>query len=347
MIAAFHAKAIRAIPGASLVAVYARNGEKAKAFGEEYGCAAYTDLDSFLNGSGIDVVTVATPSGYHLEPVLAAAKAGKHVICEKPLEVTVGRIDQMIAACRDGGVTLSGIFNRRFNRAVEVMKGAVDGGRFGRLTLCSAYVKWFRTQEYYDSGAWRGTWALDGGGAVMNQGVHTVDQLIYLAGNVKAVWALTGCLAHERIEVEDVAVAMLEFESGALGVIEASTACYSKAGHPAQVQVCGSAGSAFLQDDKITVWDFKDELPEDSGIRETLFPRAEVVGLGAADPGAINFEGHRLNFEDALGAIREGREPSINGEEARRSIAVIEALYVSAKEGGKRVEVGGTRYQFL
>ena len=338
MIAAFHAKAIKAISGSSLHAVYARSADKAEAFAKEYGCEAFTDLDAFLD-SGIDAVTIATPSGYHMEPTLAAAKAGKHVICEKPLEVTVERIDQMVSACRDANVTLSGIFNRRFNRGVEVLKDAVDTGRFGKLTLCSAYIKWFRTQEYYDSGAWRGTWALDGGGAVMNQGIHTVDQLIYLAGNVKAVCAFADCLAHERIEVEDTAVAVLEFENGAMGTIEASTACYSKAGHPAQVQICGTTGSAFLQDDKITAWDFLNENPEDDEIRKTLSPEAEVTGLGAADPSAINFEGHRLNFEDALKAIQEGREPSINGVEARRSIAVIQALYTSAKEGGKRIEV--------
>ena len=339
MIAAFHAKAIQAMSGSTLEAVFARSSDKANAFGEEHGCTPYSDLDAFLNESGIDVVTIATPSGYHLEPTLAAAKAGKHVICEKPLEVNVERIDQMVAACRDAGVTLSGIFNRRFNRGVEVVKEAIEAGRFGKLTLCSAYIKWFRTQEYYDSGAWRGTWALDGGGAVMNQGIHTVDQLIYLAGDVKSVCAMSGCLTHERIEVEDTAVALLEFQNGAFGTIEASTSCYSKSGHPAQVQLCGDAGSAFLQDDKITAWDFKEELPHDAEIRETLSPSAEVEGIGAADPSAINFEGHRLNFEDALGAISEGREPSINGVEARRSIAVIEALYASAKAGGKRIEI--------
>ena len=338
MIAAFHAKAIDAIPGATLKSVFARNADRATDFAEQNECEGFSDLDAFLD-SGIDVVTIATPSGHHLEPTLAAANAGKHVICEKPLEVTVDRIDQMVRACKDAGVSLSGIFNRRFNRGVEVLKNAVDSGRFGRLTLCSAYIKWFRTQEYYDSGAWRGTWALDGGGAVMNQGIHTVDQLIYLAGNVKAVCAFSGCLAHERIEVEDTAVAALEFENGAMGTIEASTACYSKNGHPAQVQICGTTGSAFLQDDKITAWDFVNESAEDDEIRKTLSPAAEVAGLGAADPSAINFEGHRLNFEDALQAIKDGKEPSINGSEARRSVAVIRALYESAEAGGKRVEL--------
>jgi UDP-N-acetyl-2-amino-2-deoxyglucuronate dehydrogenase len=337
MIAKFHAKAIEAMEGGELHSVFGRRPEAVEAVAAELGCKPHSDLDAFLNDPELDIVTIATPSGAHLEPALAAAKAGKHVICEKPLEVTPERIDLMISACEQAGVTLAGIFNRRFHPAMEAFKEAVDAGRFGRLTMCDAYVKWYRTQAYYDSGAWRGTWALDGGGALMNQSIHLIDQLLYLAGDVAAVSASMACLAHENIEVEDTAVAILEFKNGARGVIEGSTACWSSTGHPAEVQLSGSAGSVFLADEAFRCWDFAEERPEDAEIRATLMQSATAKGLGANDPKAINFTGHQRNFEDVVRAIREGRPPKIDGNEARRAVALICAIYESAKNGGKRV----------
>ena len=297
----------------------------------------YTDLDAFLNDPELDIVTIATPSGAHLEPALAAAKAGKHVICEKPLEITPERIDMMINACDQAGVTLSGIFNRRFHPAMDVFKKAVEEGRFGRLTLCDAYVKWYRNQAYYDSGAWRGTWALDGGGALMNQSIHLIDQLIYLAGDVASVSASTACLAHEGIEVEDTAVAILEFKNGARGVIEGSTACWSSTGHPAEVHLSGDQGSAFLADEKFRVWDFAEAAPGDDRVHAELMQGSAVKGLGANDPKAINFEGHKLNFEDVVKAIKGGRTPRVDGVEARRAVALICAIYESARNDGAKV----------
>ena len=213
MIANFHAKAIDAMEGSEVHSVFDLRPEAVEAFTKEVGCKGYNDLDEFLADSELEIVTIGTPSGAHLEPAVAAAKAGKHVICEKPLEVTLDRCDQIIAACEEAGVTLAGVFSRRFHPAVEALKKAVDDGRFGKLTMCDAYTKWYRDQAYYDSGAWRGTWKLDGGGALMNQSIHLIDQLIYLAGAVKSVCATTACLAHTDIEVEDTAVAILEFET--------------------------------------------------------------------------------------------------------------------------------------
>lgn len=338
MIAKFHARAIQAMEGGELVSIYARRADAVEPLAQEFGCRAYTDLDAFLADPELEIVTIATPSGAHLEPALAAARAGKHIIVEKPLEVTTERIDQMLEACAAAGVTVSGIFNRRFHPAVAAMKKAVDEGRFGRLTMCDAYVKWYRTQQYYDSGAWRGTWALDGGGALMNQSIHLIDQLLYLAGPVKSVSASTACLAHTGIEVEDTAVAILEFASGARGVIQGSTACWSSTGHPAEVHLCGDAGSVFLADEAFRVWDFAEARPEDEEIRATLMQGA-ARGLGANDPSAINFTGHRRNFEDVVQAIQDGRAPSVSGEEARRAVALICAIYESARNGSARVDL--------
>lgn len=337
MIAKFHAKAIEAMDGGELHSIFGRSPEKNQALADEFGCKNYSNLDKFLADPDLEIVTIATPSGAHLEPAVAAAKAGKHIICEKPLEVTPARIDQMIAACDEADVTLAGIFNRRFHPAMDVFKKAVDDGRFGKLTMCDAYTKWYRDQAYYDSGAWRGTWELDGGGALMNQSIHLIDQLIYLAGDVESVCASVACLTHTGIEVEDTAVAILEFKNGARGVIQGSTSCWSSTGHPAEVDICGETGSAFLADEQFRCWDFAEEKPEDAEIKATMMQGSEVAGLGANDPSAINFTGHQLNFEDVVKAISNNQPPRIDGHEARKAVALICAIYESARNDGKKV----------
>lgn len=334
MIAEFHAQAIVAMKnGIELGAIYARNNEKAKQLGEKFNCKSFSKLDDFLAEKEIDIVTIATPSGAHLEPTIAAAKAKKHIICEKPLEVTPDRIAKMIEVAETEKVMLSGIFNRRFNPAVEELKKAIDDQRFGKLTLCDAQIKWFRTQEYYDSGKWRGTMELDGGGALMNQAIHTIDLLIYLVGNVKRVSASMALLTHENIEVEDTAVAILEFENGALGTIQGSTSCWSSTGHPAEVQICGSKGSAFLSDESFRVWDFLENKKQDIYVKENLMS-GEEIGFGANDPSAINFIGHQRNFENVIDALENGKPPLISGYEAMKSVQLINAIYRSAKNDG-------------
>lgn len=337
MIAQFHAKAIKAMEGSQLRSVYSRNPDSSQAIANEYDCTAYSDLDAFLADPDLDIVTIATPSGAHLEPAIAAVRQGKHIICEKPLEVTTDRIDQMIAEGEKQGATISGIFNRRFNPGLIALKKAIDEGRFGQIAMADAYIKWYRDQAYYDSGQWRGTWALDGGGALMNQSIHAIDQLLYVAGPVKSVCATVATLAHERIEVEDTAVAILEFESGARGVIQGSTACWSKDGHSAEVNICGEKGSVFLADDKFRVWEFQDEGPEDEAIRSNLMTQSGAKGIGANDPCAIDFSGHQRNFEDVVSAIQEGRDPLVDGAEARKAVALINAIYESAQNGSQRV----------
>lgn len=336
MIGHFHAKAITAMTGGTLHSVFDLRQEAADKLAGEYGGTAYSDMAEFLADEELEIVTVGTPSGAHLEPSLAALNAGKHVICEKPLEITLERIDQLTAAAEANGKTIAAVLNRRFHPGMDAFKKASDEGRFGTLTNASAYVKWYRDQAYYDSAGWRGTWALDGGGALMNQSIHTVDSLLYLAGPVKSVQANTACLAHERIEVEDIVVAIVEFESGARGVIECSTCTWSKDGHPARVQLSGTEGSVFLADEAFEVWDFMEEKPEDAEIQSTLM-KGQEAGLGANDPSAINFYQHQRNFEEVVNAIAEGREPTTSASEARKPVALITAIYESAQNDGKKV----------
>ncbi len=336
MIARFHAQAIQAMSGGELYAFYSRNAEAANALGEEFNAKVYTDFDAFLADPELHILTIATPSGTHCELAEAAAKAGKHIICEKPLDVNVERVKRMIDVAKRNNVTLAAILNRRFQPAIQALKKAVEAGRFGQLTMCDAYVKWFRTQEYYDSGKWRGTWDLDGGGALMNQGIHTIDQLLYVAGPVKTVSASMACLSHERIEVEDTAVAILEFENGARGVIQGSTACWSSTGHPAEVHICGEKGSAFMADESFRVWDFAEESAEDSEIKSTLMS-GSVKGFGANDPKSINFVSHQRNFEEVVAAIKEGRKSIIDGTEALKAVELICAVYESARNNSKRI----------
>lgn len=336
MISHFHAKAISAMSGSSLHSVFNSRLEAAEKLAKEYGAKAYSDLDEFLADSDLEIVTVGTPSGAHLDPTLAALNAGKHAIVEKPLEVTTERIDQLITAANKNGRTLAAVLNRRFHPGMDAFKKAVEDGRFGTLTSASAYIKWYRDQAYYDSAAWRGTQALDGGGSLMNQSIHTVDALIYLAGPVRSVQANTALLAHERIEVEDHCVAIVEFESGARGVIEASTCTWSKSGHPARVQLSGTDGSVFLADEAFETWDFREIRAEDSQIQATLM-KGQEAGLGANDPTAINSYQHQRNFEEVTNAISEGREPSTSASEARKSVELITAIYESANNNGKKV----------
>ncbi len=336
MIGNFHAKAITAMTGGELHSVFDLRQESADKLANEYGAKGYSNIDEFLGDSELEIVTVGTPSGAHLEPSLAALNAGKHVICEKPLEITTERTDQLVDAANKNGKTLAAVLNRRFHPGMDAFKKAADDGRFGQLTNASAYVKWYRDQAYYDSAGWRGTWALDGGGALMNQSIHTVDALLYLAGPVKSVQANTACLAHERIEVEDIVVAIIEFESGARGVIECSTCTWSKDGHPARVQLSGTEGSVFLADEAFEIWDFMNESPEDEEVRSKFMKGAEA-GLGANDPTAINSYQHQRNFEEVVQAIAEGREPSTSAAEARKSVALIQAIYQSAQNKGEKI----------
>lgn len=337
MIANFHAKAIAAMTGAELVACYSRRAEQAEDFAQTYDCQAYSELEQMLADPKVDIVTICTPSGAHMEPAIAAAKAGKHILVEKPVDVNIDKIDAMIEAAEENAVQIASILPRRFNPGTIKLKEAVDTGRFGQVTLVEAVTKWYRTQEYYDSGAWRGTWELDGGGALMNQSIHTIDLLLNVMGDVESVCAFADCLTHENIEVEDTAVAILKFKNGAKGVIQGSTSCYSAEGHAAEVNICGENGSAFLKDDKFTHWEFREMNANDEKFIAEFGFNPDAGAAGAADPKAIDFSWHQRNFEAALNAIRNGQTVPANAVEGRRSVELIQAIYQSAMNGGQKV----------
>ncbi len=330
MIANFHARAVSDIRGAKVVACYDAVPAAADRFAAAQGCRAYHHLKDMLADPGVDVVTIGTPSGAHMEPAVAAAKAGKHVIVEKPLEITLSRCDKIIRACETAGVKLSAIFPSRFHQSSIELKKAVDAGRFGRLTLGESYVKWYRTQAYYDSGEWRGTWELDGGGALMNQAIHSVDILTWLMGPVVEITAHTGLLAHERIAVEDTAVATLKFANGALGVLEASTAAFP--GYLKRIEVHGSEGSAAMEEEDVVAWDFAKKARSDAAVQARMAARVSTAG-GASDPSAIGHHGHTEQFRDVLEAIRENRRPAVDGHEGRRSVEIILGVYKAAETG--------------
>src|SRR5438105_6969099 len=256
MIARFHARALAEVPGTKLLALVSRNPANARnlADSEKLACDIYTDLAPMLARKDIHAVIVTTPSGAHMEPAVAAAQAGKHVVVEKPLEITLERCDRIIDACDRGGVKLCTIFPSRFGDANQALKNAVTSGRFGRLTLGETTCKWWRPQSYYDEGGWKGTKALDGGGALMNQAIHNVDLLQWMMGPVTHICGFTATLAHERIEVEDTAIACLRFASGALGVIQATTSAHP--GLPKTVAVHGDRGTAVIEQHNIRRWDF-------------------------------------------------------------------------------------------
>ncbi len=337
MIGGYHAEAIKQLANAKLIGVCDQVSGAAEQFAGKHGCASTCDLDAFLSRDDIDVVTIATPSGLHSDLAIACAKHGKHCIVEKPLDVTLAKIDAAIEAHEKAGTRLGGVFNYRFTPSTKLFKQAVDEGRFGRRTFGMAYGPWWRDQAYYDKGGWRGTWKLDGGGALMNQGIHTIDLLQWLMGPVKQVVARTACLAHERIEVEDTGVAALEFEDGALGTIACTTSMWP--GHFRMVEVSGTDGTVAMADDKFFFWQFREDKPIDAEVR-SKYMEFPAVSVGASNPSAgLTADGHRENFGAFLKALDENKRPPIDGAEARKAVAIILAIYESARQGGKAVSL--------
>jgi UDP-N-acetyl-2-amino-2-deoxyglucuronate dehydrogenase len=339
MIARFHARALKEVPGARLLALVSRNPANAERLAKslDLACDVYTDLKHALARGDINAVIVTTPSGAHLEPAVAAAQAGRHVVVEKPLEITLDRCDQIIDACDRNRVRLCTIFPSRFGDANLRLKSAVEGGRFGRLTLGETACKWWRAQSYYDEGGWKGTRALDGGGALMNQAIHNVDLLNWIMGPITHVSGYTASLAHELIEVEDTAVACVRFASGALGVIQAATSAHP--GLPKTIAVHGDRGTVIIEQEDILRWEFTPETPEDRQIRQQFAQKKGASG-GASDPAAISYAGHARQLTDFVRAVETGRGPLVDGREGRKAVEIILAIYRSAATG-TTIQTGG------
>jgi len=313
-----HARAALEIPGVQVAAVFGENHARARALAQRCGAIAYDSLDAFFAHRPMDLVAIGSPSGVHAAQGIAAARRGLHVLVEKPLDVTLDAADALIAAADEAGVKLGVFFQDRFKPDLVRVKRLLNEGVIGRPLLVDARVPWYRPPEYYASSRWRGTRVLDGGGALMNQGIHTVDLLVWFLGEVGRVQAVTRTALH-RIDVEDTAAALLEFEGGVLGVLAVTTAGYP--GYARRIQLTGSEGTAVIEGDRLIGLDLKRPVPEAVGAPEAAAPAS------AASPVVADVGPHRAVLEDFLDAIRTFRAPRCDGREARRSVAVVRAVY--------------------
>ena len=324
VVADYHIGAILDTEGARLAAVSDVVAARAQEVGEEHGIAWYTDYKQMLASPEVDVVCITTPSGIRIPIATDAAAAGKHIIIEKPIDVTLEKADRIIQAAEDAGVVLMCIFQLRYGEEINKVRKAVQEGKLGKIVLGDAYIKWYRPQEYYDSAGWRGTWDMEGGGALMTQGIHTVDLLLWVMGPVKRVSARMGALVH-NVEVEDTIVAILEYESGALGVIEATTA--SHPGMPAKLEFSGSRGTVVMEADQITVWDIEGE---EAQVAEKA---GTDIAKAASDSKTFGTEGHKAQIGEMVRILNGGGQPMIDGPEARKTVELILAIYESARTG--------------
>jgi UDP-N-acetyl-2-amino-2-deoxyglucuronate dehydrogenase len=324
-IGAVHAEVLDELEEAKLVAVTSAGEATGRNLAQRHGAEWHAELEGLLLRPDVDVVMICTPSGLHPDQAVAAAQAGKHVITEKPMAITLEGADRMIRTCQQADVALSVIFQYRFNRDAVRLKRAVEAGLFGNPVLGNAFVHWHRTQEYYEKGHWRGTWALDGGGALMNQSIHAVDLLQWILGPVESVCGYAETLPH-KMETEDTATAALRFAGGALGTIQGTTSAHKDL--PIRIEVKGTEGSATLEGARLIVWQ-----PDPKEAILTTHNPEPFPGSQANEPlGAA----HRRQLKEIFAALREGREPPIPGEEARKAVEIVLGIYRSATSG-KRV----------
>jgi len=324
-----HANAIQANDKIELVSAFSRSDERRTAFCNEFGIAGYSDYGEFLRSDNLDAVVLCTPNGTHLDFGLEAAHAGKHLIIEKPLEVTVERGKKLLQACRSEAAHLAVIYQNRFIESVRKMKKAVDDGLIGRPVMVRVAVKWYRDQEYYRSAPWRGSFKLDGGGALINQSIHTVDLMLWIAGPVASVQAFKGTLTHEGIEGEDNLVASMQFKNGALGVLEASTSIV-----PSQyrlIEINGTTGTAFLNGDSLRILSGNNDDSTDSSNITEKSDAGKQGGSGSSSPlQGLTFDHHSAQYQAIFDHIDEGLRPPVSGEESLNSLAFVQAAYLSA-----------------
>jgi len=345
VIGALHGRVLTENPAYEVVAVVDPHPDRADRVAEivvERGGsdpARYANLTEAIAAGGFDLVSLCTPSGFHVDGALAAVRAGLHTMLEKPLDVSVAQgraLAELVAARTDPRQVVTVISQHRFDPAHVVTKAAIDEGRLGTVTSALASMAWYRSQDYYDSGDWRGTWALDGGGAVMNQAVHTVDLLRWYLGTPVEVVAHAGLLAHERIEVEDVCTAIVRFESGALATIHATTAAYP--GLTTRIQVHGTRGSSIVDRDQLEYFHAATggDGAGGSTTEVSASPEKQAAAMVPADHLRVNppndafANAHNRQFDDIAAAIREGREPGVTVQEALLSLALVRSMYLSA-----------------
>jgi predicted dehydrogenase len=322
MISSFHARSITELEGARLVAISSRGRVRGEKLANDFNVPFYPVYHEMLKRSDIDVVNICTPSGMHMEPTLAAAAAGKHVMVEKPVEITLERADRMIEACDKAGVKLAVIFQNRFNRGASLLREAVNNGVLGRLVLGDAYVKWYRDQEYYNSVDWRGTLEGDGGAALINQSIHTIDLLQWIMGPVESIFGRIGTFTH-TIEGEDTGLAILTFKNGALGVIEGSTSIYP--GFPERLEIHGEKGTIILEGGSVKTWEIEGAGKKPADLVD------EPKAVGASSPMAIPIDAHKAQIADMLDAVRSNRDPLVDGREAKKSLQIVRSIYRSSK----------------
>jgi predicted dehydrogenase len=334
----WHVRTIPGIPGLELVAICDIDYGKGRMALDKNKLTMpiYTDAKEMYAKEKIDVVHVCTPSGDHMKPVMTAMELGKNVVVEKPMEIQVDRIDAMIEASKKAGVKLAGIFQNRWNEANRAVKNAVAEGRFGKLSWAGSFTPWYRTDKYYEDGGWRGTWKIDGGGAVMNQGVHQVDLMQWIMGPVKTVSAYAGSRIHPKIEVEDTLTCSLQFASGAFGTFVSTTAMWP--GGPTRLEVGGELGTA-ISEGGLRKFEFRDPKPGDKELLEKLDPSRSKTTGGGASATDVAMDLHSLNMRSIYGAWEKGEEAETCGPEARKAVAIITAMYESARKNGSPVDV--------
>jgi predicted dehydrogenase len=334
----WHLRIASMLPEMQLVALCDTDQNRAKGALDKNKLAAvpiYSDLAQLIKTEKPDVVQICTPSGDHLAPAITAMNAGVNVICEKPLEIQLDRIDRMIETAQKNKVRLAGIFQNRWNAANRAIRDAVVEGRFGRIAWAGSFTPWYRTDEYYRQGGWRGTWKLDGGGAIMNQSVHAVDLIQWIVGPVKQVSAYASSRAHAEIEVEDTLTCALQFQNGAHGTIMGSTAMYP--GGKVRIEVGGEHGHA-VSEDGLKIFRFRDERPGDKELVDGSTSVKSDTG-GGANPQLGSLRLHSENLIAILRAWESGQDPETSGVEARKAVAIILAMYESAKKNGEPVAV--------
>jgi predicted dehydrogenase len=338
VVGATHVRVLPLIPGAKLVAVCDARREAAEAAltkAEVKGVPVYTDIAEMLAKEPLDIVHLATPSGAHMEPALAAIEAGKHVICEKPLEIQLDRADRIIAATKKHNTRLACVFQNRWKPENRAIRDAAQEGRFGKIAWAGCFTPWYRADKYYEEGGWRGTWKFDGGGAIMNQSIHAIDLLQWVAGNVRRVSAYGSSRIHASIETEDTMSCSLQFENGAFGTIMGTTAMFP--GQPVRMEIGGENGTA-VSENGLKLFSFRDARTADKDLLATLSPDASTAS-GKSNPAAIGYEGHRRNIAAILDAWNEDRDAETHGLEARKSLAIVLAMYESARRDGAPVDV--------